>query len=241
MPRFAPLFAGFCLCVALVHAQSTPPQPTKTVAPVYPALDVKKPVEGTAVVNFTVNKEGRIVDAVVKSADDPAFGKAVLAVLPQWEFNPATKDGQPINKKVGIPFEFKPRTNDLLNRSFGRLVFITLDEEPLIARDLGKRPERAGGVGIRYPKTKMGSGESKRVRVQFVIGKDGLTYNPELMDEVENVCAMSAYATVAGMKFKPMKHKGKPVLVQVAFPLNITENPAQGRGGRGGGGGRGGR
>ncbi|GAB5562714.1 MAG: hypothetical protein SynsKO_43610 [Synoicihabitans sp.] len=239
MPRITPFFVGLCLSVALAYAQSTAPKPIKTVAPVYPALEVKKPVEGRAVLNFTVNTEGKIVDAVVKSADDPAFGDAVLAVLPMWEFEPATKDGKPVNKKVGIPFEFKPRANDLLNRSLGRMVFKTLEDEPIPVRELGKRPERAGGRGVLYPKSKEGSGESQRVRVQFVIGKDGLTYNPEIMDEVGNVWAMAAYATVANMKFKPLKHKGKPVAVRVNFPLNLTERPAQGRGGRGGGGGGG--
>ncbi len=203
----------------------------------YPALKVKEPIAGTAVVQFTVGVDGKATQPVVKSADDKAFGRAVIAVLPDWEFQPATVDGAPVAKKVSIPFQFKPNPQDMLNRAFGRIVFKKLEGKSISMRELGKRPTLKGRPGVSYPKSKQGSGEEKTVRVSFVIGKDGKTYNPEVLDKVENVWKLAAISTISRREFEPVKKNGKSQLVEVTFPIRFTENPQQGRGGRGGGGG----
>ncbi|MBT5901787.1 MAG: TonB family protein [Opitutaceae bacterium] len=214
------------------------------MAPTYPALAVKEPIAGTAVVVFTVDVDGKVSRPRVKSADDKAFGKAVFAVLPDWEFEPATVDGEPVAKKVSIPFQFKPNGKDMLNRGVGRMVFRPIDGEVIPLRELGQRPTPKGRPGVSYPKAKQGSGEEQRVRVKFIIGRDGKTYNPEVLDEVDKVWHLAALATVARREFEPIKKKGKAQQVEVAFPIFFTEQPQQrggGRGGRGGGGGGGGR
>lgn len=239
MPPISRLLACLMVGVLSINAASTPPKPLKTKAPDYPAITIKEPIAGTAVVQFTVGADGKVKKPEVKSADDPAFGKAVLKVLPEWDFEPATKDGEAIDKRVSIPFQFKPNQNDMLNRAFGRLIFKKFDDKPIPMRELGQRPTPKSPPRVSYPKTKLGSGEEQRVRVKFLIGKDGKTYNPEVLDEVDNVWRLAAISTIATRAFEPMKKKGKPQLVEVTFPLMITEKPPE-RGGRGGGGGGGG-
>ena len=236
IPLIPRLLAALMAGVLSINAASTPPKPLKTKAPDYPALKVKEPIAGTAVVQFTVGADGKVTKPSVKSADDEAFGKAVLAVLPAWRFEPATKDGEAVDKRVSIPFQFKPNQNDMLNRAFGRMIFKKFEGKPIPMRELGQRPTPKSPPRVSYPKTKMGSGEEQRVRVKFLIGKDGKTYNPEVIDEVENVWRLAAISTIATRVFEPMKKKGKPQLVEVTFPIMITEKPPE-RGGRGGGGG----
>lgn len=236
MPLIPRLLAALMAGVLSVNAASTPPKPLKTKAPDYPALAIKEPIAGTAVVQFTVGADGRIKKPSVNSADDEAFGKAVLAVLPAWEFEPATKDGEAIDKRVSIPFQFKPNSKDMLNRAFGRIVFRKFQGKPIPVREVGQRPKLKGRPVVSYPKSKEGSGEEKRVRVSFVIGRDGKTYNPEVIDEVEQVWHLAAIASVARREFEPIKKKGKAQLVQVTLPIMFTEQQGGGRGGRGGGG-----
>ena len=181
----------------------------------------------------------------VKSADHDAFGSAAMEALADWEFEPATKDGVPIARKVSLPMQFKPSTIDIINRALGRTVFAQFDDEPIPLSSIGQRPRPQVRRKPAYPKSKIGSGEELRVRVRFLIGKDGATYNPEVLDDVDREWKVSAIATVAAMTFEPMKYKGELVIVQVpGFPVLITENPPQprpgGRGGRGGAGGGGG-
>ena len=240
MPLTLRLLVCFLAGVFTLSAETTHPKPLKVKAPMYPALKVKEPITGQAVVEFTVGIDGKATKPVVKSADDKAFGQAVIAVLPDWKFQPATVDGAPVAKKVSIPFQFKPTGKDMFNRGTGRMVFRPLEGEPIPVRSLGQRPQPKGRPGVSYPKSKLGSGEEVRVRVKFIIGRDGKTYNPEVLDEVEQVWYLAALATVAQREFQPIKKKGKPQLVEVTFPIFFTENPQQGRGGRGGGGGGGG-
>lgn len=237
MPLIPRLLACLLVGVLSVNAASTPPKPIKTKAPEYPSLTIKDPIAGTTVVQFTVGADGKVTNPSVKSTDDETFGKAVLAVLPAWEFEPATKDGEAVDKRVSIPFKFKPNSKDMLNRAFGRIVFKKFQGKPIPMREVGQRPKPKGRPVVSYPKSKVGSGEEKRVRVSFVIGRDGKTYNPEVIDEVEQVWQLAAIASVARREFEPIKKKGKAQLVQVTFPIMFTEKPAEGRGGRGGGGG----
>lgn len=241
MPRLFRLLACLLAGACYVDAASTPPKPLNVVAPVYPALTVKEPIAGEAVLVFTVGEDGGVQDPVVESADDPAFAEAALTVMPEWTFEPATVDGKPVEKRVSIPFQFNPGATDLLNRALGRLVYVSFDETPVPLRELGQRPRPTRRPGVMYPKAKEGSGEEQRVPIRFVIGKDGATYNPEIMGEVDKVWVMPALATVAAMRFEPFKQKGEPVLVELRYPLLITEKPPERRaGGRGpGGGGRG--
>lgn len=239
----ARLFLGLGTAL-LAGAESTPPKPTKTVAPAYPTELLSDPVSGQAVIQFVVNTDGRVENMEVKSADHEAFGGAAMEALADWEFEPATKDGVPIARKVSLPMQFKPSTIDIMNRALGRTVFAQFDEEPVLLRTLNQRPRPLLRPQPAYPKSKKGSGEEKRVRVRFLIGQDGATYNPEILDEVEGEWKVAAIMTVAAMRFEPMKYKGELVNVQVpAFPVLISENPPQapggGRGGRGGPGGGG--
>ena len=61
------------------------------------------------------------------------------------------------------------------------------------------------------------------VQVQFVIGPDGLTYNPEIVGETPNDFVVPALVAVAGMQFKPVLKAGKSIYVRTALPLKFTE------------------
>ena len=72
MPLIPRLLAALMAGVLSINAASTPPKPLKTKAPDYPALKVKEPIAGTAVVQFTVGADGKVTKPSVKSADDEA-------------------------------------------------------------------------------------------------------------------------------------------------------------------------
>ncbi len=226
-----------------LFAADTPPKPLLTVAPDYPTELLNEPMEGRVLVEMVISAEGRVENPVIKSSDHDAFSRETLKALAAWEFEPGTKDGEPVARRVNLPFDFKPNPTDLLNRMLGRQVYVRFADPPIPMRELGQRPRPTVRPRPMYPQSKEGSGEEVRVRMRFVIGQDGATYNPELLDDVEKVWAIPAIATVAAMKFEPMKKDGELVSVLVTFPVLISENPPRrprpagaGRGGGGGGG-----
>jgi TonB family protein len=92
--------------IASVHDAAL--RPFVGPAPEYPASLLKAKVEGQAVVSFRIGTNGRLLDPVVKSASDPAFGEAALAAVRLWRFLPTVKDGHPVETKAEMPFVFTP-------------------------------------------------------------------------------------------------------------------------------------
>ncbi len=242
---FGVLCSALATCGSLFALEDRKtPEPTVMVAPAYPQSLIKEAKPGSAKISFVVGADGKVHNAKVVSADDPAFGDSAIEALKEWEFKPVVKDGVAVDKKVTMPFMFKPSAVDLLNRALGRQVYRKIPEEPVLLKDLGQRPKPTKRSRPQYPASKKGSGEEAVVRMEFVIGPDGKTYNPDTKDEVAQEFIMAAIGAVSAMEFEPMKLKGKPVYVKMVFPVRISENPPQGQGrggpGGGGGGGRGG-
>ncbi|HVU35782.1 MAG TPA: energy transducer TonB [Opitutaceae bacterium] len=82
------------------------PQPFLGPSPEYPRKLRGKHVGGKAVLSFEVSPNGRVIDPVVASATDPAFGDASLAAIRQWRFLPKVVSGRPVAASVKMPFEF---------------------------------------------------------------------------------------------------------------------------------------
>jgi TonB family protein len=82
------------------------PQPFFGPAPEFPAALQKSGVKGRAVLSFRITKKGAVLDPVVESTTDPAFGEAALAAVRVWRFLPKVVDGVPVESKASVPFVF---------------------------------------------------------------------------------------------------------------------------------------
>jgi TonB family protein len=82
------------------------PRPFFGPAPNYPATLRKSGLKGMVTVAMRVSPQGGVLDPVIESATDPAFGEAVLAVLPQWRFLPQVENGRAVETKVKLPLAF---------------------------------------------------------------------------------------------------------------------------------------
>ena len=129
-PRY--LTAVACVAFALTaHAASTAPKPLETPSPSYPAALTDTGQKGSATIEIVVKADGSVADATVKSADHEAFGESARTAIEKWRFEPATTDGQPVDKRVTVPFNFVPPVTQLLNAKFKRKVFQQLPEAAL--------------------------------------------------------------------------------------------------------------
>jgi TonB family protein len=88
-------------------AFDTPPSPTKTVTPVYPEIDRRRKIQGTAYIEVTVDAAGAVADARVlhsrtaHSLTD--LEEAVVKAFARWEFEPMRLDGEPVESTVNVP------------------------------------------------------------------------------------------------------------------------------------------
>ena len=76
-------------------------------APAYPEVPREEKVQGVVVVKTVIGPAGRIEKADVLKSIGPVFSQAVLDVLPQWRFEPATLNGEPISVQYNLTFNFR--------------------------------------------------------------------------------------------------------------------------------------
>jgi periplasmic protein TonB len=73
----------------------------------YPEIAAKNGVSGRVIVQFTVDKKGKIADAVVVRSVDPALDNEALRVIlasPKW--TPGKQDGKKANVLYTFPINF---------------------------------------------------------------------------------------------------------------------------------------
>lgn len=88
-------------------AWDTAPRLVRGKSPVYPVTDVVAGDSGASVVVFTVATDGSTKDAVIESADNERFAAHALVALRDWQFEPATRDGKPVEAVLRQRFEYQ--------------------------------------------------------------------------------------------------------------------------------------
>ena len=75
---------------------------------VYPQISAEQGVQGRVIVQFVVNKDGSIVDAIIVRGVDPYLDKEALRVvgkMPKWK--PGKQRGKPVRVKFTLPIMFR--------------------------------------------------------------------------------------------------------------------------------------
>jgi periplasmic protein TonB len=88
--------------------EPTPAKLVKRVNPEYPAEAASRGVEGSATVEFTVLRTGRVQDVrVVESTPRRTFDAAARDAVRRWQFEPAQLNGQAVESVTRVRLEFK--------------------------------------------------------------------------------------------------------------------------------------
>ena len=83
------------------------PTPLLQRPPAFP-YELRKVVSyAEVVVDFIVDKDGRVPWAKVKSATHSGFEDAAVLGVSRWQFKPGTKAGRPVNTRMRVPLRFR--------------------------------------------------------------------------------------------------------------------------------------
>ena len=93
----------------LTGAEIRPALPVRSPDPAVDPSELPNGVEGSVVIEVTIDERGNIVRKVVLQSLGPAIDNKVLAALENWHFLPATRYGVPIPSKQDVSYHFKPR------------------------------------------------------------------------------------------------------------------------------------
>lgn len=88
---------------------------------VYPPLARQAGIEGQVIVQFVVNKEGRVEDATVLRSPDDMLSRAALEAVEASEFTPGRQGGEPVSVRFAVPVTFRLPASDGVDRGEYRL------------------------------------------------------------------------------------------------------------------------
>lgn len=86
-------------------AGPTPPRLTSRVAPAYP--EAMQGVQGVVVLEVTIGTDGRVRHPKVLKQLHPTLDQNAVDAALQWVFEPATLDGEPVEVRYTLTFQFK--------------------------------------------------------------------------------------------------------------------------------------
>jgi len=96
------------------YAQSGPQQADSDVVPIvrieprYPREALLRGLEGWVQVEFTIDEDGRVSDAVVVAAEPKRiFDRSAVQAILRWKFKPRIVDGRPVDRRASQIIEFK--------------------------------------------------------------------------------------------------------------------------------------
>ena len=105
------LRSGGAQGLAMASGSDRGPVPQVRIDPEYPPQAKDRGIEGWVLFQFTVTREGRVKDIVILDAQPKGiWDRAVLRAVANWRYQPALRDGKPIETrgiKIRMPFELE--------------------------------------------------------------------------------------------------------------------------------------
>ena len=83
-----------------------PPKMQRHAMPGYPFNLRRSGISGEAVIRFVVDTRGKTRDIEILSSTHEEFGAAAAATVAKWRYDPARKNGQPVNVHLRMPMIF---------------------------------------------------------------------------------------------------------------------------------------
>lgn len=203
-----------------------PPKPANTVFAVYPFELLRDDVGGLAEVRFLVGPSGAITQATVIKAERPELGLALIAMLDEWHFQPAMKDGRPTWSVMDISQKFWRSAGSDVPVSDGTLDLLRelKREKPDFCslKDLDARPQLLSPHPPVFPSALMGKVSAGQAVVEFLIDHDGNVQLPRIVSATDPAFGYAAVQGVVAWKFAPPTSHGRPVVVRAQIPVKFT-------------------
>ncbi len=203
----------------------TPPKPANVVFAVYPFELLRDGVDGTADVRFLVSPNGKVAQATVVKATRPEFGQALLAMLDEWKFQPAMKDGKPTLTVMDVQQEFSDSGGDVPVSNVAKDLLHELKKAKLVLcplKDLDAPPQVLSQHPPVFPSALVGKVTEGQAAVEFLIDHDGNVQLPRVVSATDPAFGYAAVQGVSAWKFAPPTSHGQPVAVRAKVPVDFV-------------------
>lgn len=191
----------------------------RKVAPVYPFELLVKGHSGWAEASFVIDYSGRPLFANPKGASDPAFGKAMVAMVEASQYVPGKKDKHSVMSRTSERYQFQGEESFDAD---ARRVLASLrqgNKQFTAATELDERPKAVRQDSPVYPRALKDDGLTGQAEIEFVIDRDGRVLFPRIVSASHEDFGWAAATAVAQWKFQPPQKGGKQVDTIMRVPV----------------------
>jgi TonB family protein len=186
--------------------------------PVFPWEALVAHRTGSATATFLVDERGEVSAAAVSSATSPEFGKALLAAVDLFHYEPALKAGRPNKSVVSYHEDFSLRPG---------IGPISEEDEALVRRELSSpatilawaqldaSPEQISRRPAVFPHGGLPKNCSEgSATIEFLIDEEGRVRLPRIVTATEPAFGYAAVQAASRWRYEPPKRAGRPVIVR---------------------------
>ena len=194
----------------------------------YPKEAREKGIEGMAVVQFVVEKDGSIVDAEIVRSIGSECDEEVLKVvymMPNWI--PGKQRGKAVRTQFNLPVKFKlDAESKSLEKELDQMPrFVACDEEATL-----ERKEKCANYklsqfimdNLKYPETAKKQGIEGNVVIKFTVATDGSIQDAHIVKGIGGGCEEEVLRVVNSMpNWMPGMKAGKAAATEMTLPINF--------------------
>ncbi len=188
---------------------SVAPKPVHQEAPVYPPSMRASGVRGQVIVDFVVDKSGRVVDPFALSSTAPAFDWPAIEAVKKWRFEPGLVDGHAVNTHMQVPIIFQLTS---FVRIDGEQRETGHDTFEVRGGPKGQSPPRLLSAGLPvYPVELARTGKKGAAKVDMVVDESGRVAMVKIVSASNPEFGEALAAAASGFYFEPSYKDGVPV------------------------------
>lgn len=205
----------------------TMPKFRGVLIPVYPYELRRDRIHGKAKVAALINQQGRVVAVKVLDADRPEFGLALATAMEGFTFDPALKDGRPVQHLLSFEQDFSP--SDLPDDAGDDLLSLEKKHPDRIflngALDATLKPLSQASPA--FPKSLLGKTDKGEAMIEILVDEEGRVRLPRVVSASDPAFGYSAVQAVSAWWFEPPKAAGKTVVARAQIPFKFeSKSPA---------------
>lgn len=196
-----------------------PPRIIEKTDPIYPFEARQRDVQGSVTLRFIVTKEGDVSEpTVVKGVPPGVFDDSALKAIMRWRFEPAIKDGGPVDVIIIAPLKYE------LRQSGHTLIEKTEDglQTVYTLSEIDEPPRVMKKIDPIYPYSAKRRRIQGEVTLRFIVTKEGEVVKPAVVKgEPPGVFDESALRAIVKWQFKPAIKDGEAVDVLIIAPFRF--------------------
>ena len=190
--------------LSLTGGKSSPARPIKQESPNYPLAMEWSRLVGQVLVEFKVDVKGDVQNATIKTSNNPGFDDEALATVRKWKFQPAVKDGEPVNSTMQVPIVFQiPGAEGRDAYSFQGGSQSKLPPE----FQYDSPPRIRGTIVPIYPYNLLRDAISGRAKVMVLVNAQGRVARTKVLEATRPEFGLALVAALETFEFDPATKK----------------------------------